>query len=530
GAIVGYQADKYYFQSRYDGVAQSMGLESPIEFSQEAESWLLDTTRGGETAAAWHATARQKSGVSAADMTNLVSQYLAEADQALNRQADKSLAAVRQALKQELEKGAEPNLATMMRIIATVEGVEAESLAGLLRELAGESVALDASVRKLVANGVISRFIAGETQVSANAAVRGIEDTAIALGQEVYMMAMPETNKAQLAAVRRALIDLRGQPGVNGLRDRLLMVEKALAAVAAVTAGKMGQLDATIGQQVKAEVARLAKTDADGMLTIGEDLSRNIHGVKTGHVETTQLEGIDMANPMVFEVSAPVDQKLSATDVSQAKLPKQVRARQYDGTIDTLIQVPTAKTSIVTGLMQLIPSRRMHTLVMRSNPMGYLRSILNSLGVESSTMAQMLGQGSSPVVQAYLKYAATPASRKAERDFVKTMLRALKAQGMAVQTDAAAMDFENSVAAFSELVQSMKALSPGLVTGNWTQQTASRSLAGKTIHIPGVLLQIGGKGALGAYFDILNELPAKINENVLENQRRRLFRSTSVAA
>ncbi|MEW6517773.1 MAG: hypothetical protein AB1439_12820, partial [candidate division FCPU426 bacterium] len=65
--------------------------------------------------------------------------------------------------------------------------------------------------------------------------------------------------------------------------------------------------------------------------------------------------------------------------------------------------------------------------------------------------------------------------------------------------------------------------------GEW-ERTARESLAGRTIYAPGILLEVGGKGALGAYYDLLHRLPAKVDENALEQQRRRLFRSTSVAA
>ena len=228
-------------------------------------------------------------------------------------------------------------------------------------------------------------------------------------------------------------------------------------------------------------------------------------------------------------MSAPAEQTLRAADVTQAQLPENVVARAYAGEVEQVAAVPRPRMTVLASLMRILPSRRMHVLAMRADPMGYWQSVVSGMGLDATPFGALLQRGDSPVVQAYLRYAAKPDSRKAERDLVKTMLRALKAQGEKAQTPAELAALELAVGTFSDLAKALGALTPSLVMGEW-DQAARAGLSGRAIHVPGVLLEIGGKGALGAYYDLLHRLPAKIDENVLEQQRRRLFRSTAVAA
>ncbi|MEW6517769.1 MAG: hypothetical protein AB1439_12800, partial [candidate division FCPU426 bacterium] len=433
GAIAGYQAEQYYQASRWDGVAQTFGLPS-LAAPAEAEAPAVDNLLAGELTAAWHQATRQKVGVTAMELTGLVDEYLREAASAQNLAADQSLQALKDALVQELEQGAEPSLATVMRIASQLQGVAPGSLAAVLRELTREGQQLEASRRQLVANGVVSRLIAGEQAISANAAARRVETVAAVAGQEVYVQSMPAANQAQLAAVQQALAGLRGRRGVEGLVSRLELAERVLTAIRGTATGTLGLMEQADGLALRGELARQARAEQAEVFTIGEDLSRNIIGVKTGRVTTLQLQGVDLANPQVYEVSAPVKQALEAADVLKTELPENVVARAYTGEIEQMTAVPRPRLTVLTRLMHLIPSRRMQMLAMQADPMGYWQSVVGGLGLSETAFGALLQRGDSPIVQAYLRYAARPESRKAERDLMKAMLRALKAEGEKAQT------------------------------------------------------------------------------------------------
>lgn len=398
----------------------------------------------------------------------------------------------------------------------------------MLRALAAESVELSPELSALVRRGIVSRLIAGEAEIKAGAALRSAEAGTARAGRAVYVQALPAAYQEQLAAVRAALQALAGRPDSAGLIQRLALVEQALSAVQGTPAGKLGLLAGSVGQQVEAELARQARGEQARLLPIGEDLSRNVIGVRTGRVRTVTVDGVELAQPQVYEVSAPAAQAVQIQDVLSGTLPQNVAAKDYAGEIERLLTVPRPRAGVLARLAQWLPTRRMHQLALRSDPMGYLAGVLAGLNAERSSLGQLLLQTDSPLVQAYLRYAAQPASRKAERDFVKAMLRAVKAQAQAPGLEAQA-GTAASLALFSELAGAMKCLSPGVAIGVWDRQ-APAGLADRAILLPGVLLELGGKGALGAYYDLLHAQPAKLDENALEKMRRRLFRSTTVAA
>ncbi|MEW6517772.1 MAG: hypothetical protein AB1439_12815, partial [candidate division FCPU426 bacterium] len=433
GAIVGYEAEQYYQAGRWDGVAETFGL-TPSLIDAEAEAPGVVNLQRGVPASEWHQATRQKVGVTAMELTGLVDDYLREAAQVRNLGADKSLQALKEALGRELEQGAEPNLATVMRIASGLQGVSPGSLAGVLRELTREGQELSGEARQLVANGVVGRLITGEQVAAGRAGSRGVETAVAVAGQEVYVQSMPAANRAQLAAVREALSGLRGQSGVEGLISRLELAERVLTAISGVSPGRLGLLDEATGLALRGEVGQQARSEQAELLMIGEDLSRNVHGVKTGRVTTVEMEGVELANPQVFEVSAPVQQALEAADILKAELPENVVARVYGGEVEQMMPAPKARLGLMARLMRLMPSRRMQQMAMRLDPMGYWQSVVGGLGLSETAFGALLQRGDSPIVQAYLRYAARPESRKAERDLMKAMLRALKAEGEKAQT------------------------------------------------------------------------------------------------
>jgi hypothetical protein len=414
-------------------------------------------------------------------------------------------------------------------VLNGLAGVDAATEAGLLQAAVGEALELEGIGREVVTQAAAGLVIKGTAEVKPGAWLRSVETAALVAGQEVYVQSLPRANQALQAAVSQALAALRGRRDAAGLISRLEMVQAVLANLNTAPAGHLSLLDSATAQKLRGELEVQARGETARLATIGEDLSRMIHGVATGRVQTVQVAGIELARPQVFQVSAPVNRPIGLAEVLGTTLPEELVAQPYAGEVEEVVAVPRPLRSLFVNLLPLLSSRRMHQVTMRLDPMGYLRTLAGRMETRQSALNQQLSQPASPVVQAYLRYVANSGSRNAERNFIKTMLRALKAEAGQADTQPKQMALLQSVAAFNELAQAMRALSPSTVLGAWTPEAGTR-LAGKAIYVPGVLLEVGGKGALGAYYDILHTLPAKVNENALELQRRKLFRSSAVAA
>ncbi len=528
GAIVGYQAEQYYQAGRWDSVAQTFGL-ARAQLGVEEGLAPVTSLVAGETAVDWLSAKRSKLGVGHMEFLSLVAGYLAETQAVLGKTPDRSLGQLKQAMEQELTRGAEPSLAAILRVLRNLPGMDLSSEAGLLQAAIGEALELEGTGREVVTQAAAGRVIRGAAGVKPGAWARTVETAAPIAGQEVYVQSLPKANQALQAAVAQALASLRGRREAAGLISRLEMAQAVLANLGTAPRGHLSLLDTATAQKLRGELELQARQETARVAAIGEDLSRMIHGVATGRVQTVQIGGIELAQAQVFQVSAPVNRQVALAEVLGAALPEELVAQPYAGEVEEIVAAPRPVRSLFLNLLPLLTSRRMHQVTMRVDPMGYLRALVNRMETRQSALHQQFSQPASPVVQAYLRYVANPGSRNAERNFIKTMLRALKAEAALADTQPRQMALLQSAAAFNELVAAMRALSPSAELGAWAPEAGTR-LAGKAIHVPGVLLEVGGKGALGAYYDILHTLPAKVNENALELQRRKLFRSSAVAA
>jgi hypothetical protein len=538
GEIVSYQSQKYFTETRWDSVAETFGLRS-YDVEQATEGETANNVLAGEmTTQAWHKTQRQKLGVSPTEIMSLVNRALAEANSALDLKADRSLQSAWLQVKNNHDQGAEPSIREMLNALAQVGIARAGSQAAALASLARESAAFEGDVQKLVANSIVAQMMEQVT-VAQGAENRGIATTAPVSDQEVYLMSLPGTVEQQLLGIQAAIEALQAAGIGQGLLQRLQMLEKVLRAASSKEAGEFGLLEANLGQQLRAEVEHqsgMSKSQMQ-MQTLGEDLTRTVHLVQTDKVTTTEVEGIQLANPVVYEVfeqlavdGKAVETKITAQDLAAETLPLHVTALPYRGQRVTVLQAPRARGSFLLSLMRFFRTRQVHRAAMDENPMGYLNTILGLVSVEQSRLQDIMSSDQSPIVQAYLRFVNNP-KRTTERDLVKAMVRAIKAEARAVETDSQQAALEASIAAFGEVSQAMRALTPSKSIGVWTR-AASKSLANRAIQAPGVLFETGSKGVMGALYDILKapRMPARVDENALEMQRRRHFRSVNVAA
>ncbi len=169
-----------------------------------------------------------------------------------------------------------------------------------------------------------------------------------------------------------------------------------------------------------------------------------------------------------------------------------------------------------------------------ADALGYLQSKVSELG--ESKVKQLLSVEKSPLVQAYLKYAGKPESRRLNQGFMKSIVRVLKAQtrladeleasGKVAEAAQARIEAEKSVLAFSELMGNMKVMNAQAL-GNWEKASVG---AGRVIWVPRALLVSGGAGTFGVYADTANKFPVKLDLEKLERHRRSLFKSTAQAA
>jgi hypothetical protein len=290
------------------------------------------------------------------------------------------------------------------------------------------------------------------------------------------------------------------------------------------------------GQGLLGEVGIISQGAKAELRTLGEDLTRMIHAVSTGKVKGVEADGVDMAQAQVFEMNAPLARSLSIGEVMGTKLPKDVLAKTYAGERVSEQTAPQGRfwAPVLRLLARWWSNPTVQTWALQADPLGYLQSAVGSLN--DSELKTLLTQAGSPVVQAYLRYSQKSDSRLREQAFVKSLLRALKVQAGSLAAleqsgesgealAAAQAGFENSMAVFSGLAGSLKVLN-GHMLGTWEPGTAG---AGKPVWVPNALLETGGKGAFGAYVDMLSRLAVKVDTEQLEMQRRRIFRTTEQA-
>jgi hypothetical protein len=529
GVLASQQAEKYY-----------AGLRAGTSYAAESEPAVaaVETLQGGEARSEWLAAPHAKIGIHGAELAGLAAEYLREAV-AVMGQGNAGTQELQSAWAQELSQGAEPTVATMLRAVEKARVSPNNGVAGLLQSLAQESLPLSGTKQALVGNGLAAMLVAGETAPGSSA--RGVESAGVQTGQEIYLMGMPATYGKLQAELARVRAGLAGNPAwalsATGLIARLDLLSSALQGVATARAGEMSLVAGSVGQQLLGEVGVLAQGAKAQLRTLGEDLTRVNHAVSTGKVKGVETDGVAMAQVQVFEVNAPVARSLTLGDVMGAKLPKDITAKTYAGERVSEQAAPAGR--VWAPLLRLAAgvwsNPTLQGWALQADPLGYLQRAVGSLN--DSELRTLLTQNTSPVVQAYLRYSQKPDSRLREQAFVKALLRALKAEAgnlaaleatgeSSAALTAAQTGFENSMAAFSNLAGSLKVLH-AQVLGTWEPGTAG---AGKKVWVPNALLETGGKGAFGAYVDMLSHLAVKVDTTQLEQHRRRMFRSTAQAA
>jgi hypothetical protein len=522
GAIVSYQSGRYFSAIRWDNWAGRSNLAE----TAGAEGQLAANLTGGEKAADWFAGVRAKQGICSAEIVNLATQYLGEARALLGQPRDESMALVMQAWQRELDEGAKPSLATLMRVLGSLPGTSlpAGSEAALWRDLVKNKAGISAETTALVLNVTLRRLIGGQEPLGAGAAQRGLEKVPAGGQQEIYVSPIPGVIVRELtASLNTAMEQLRARPEASGLVQRLTMLQQLLA----------GRLSMTDRPQLKAEVARLA-TRAAAKMDLGEDLKDAVCAVATDRVQTVVLNGYEFAQPLIYEVSAPEKQVPALAELLQGTLPERILAKTYAGEVEERVKAPWhAWGAMVVGVSSFLPLPAFHRLALRLDPMGYLQSQTAKAKLPENSLAEWLKNSDSPIVQNYLRWAVNPKSLHLEREFIKAVLRAEKKLAARSENGApeARQDLVYSVALLSAFAKNMRALIPGVRVGTWNTG-AGEVLVGKDVFMPGILTLPGAKGAMGVHYDIFKgpDFPAKVDENAFELNRRRLFHSTSQAA
>ncbi len=520
GVIAGQQANNYY-----------SGLRKDVDYSAEAvvAEKTVDTLQGGQTSDEWLAGKHEKVGIESASVVALAQAYLQEAQAVQKQSGENAKSLARKALAQELAKGAEPSLSALLQVVESLPGEQAN----VYRALALEAEKLEKAKRDIVVQKLMQTLIAEDTPGNA---LRGVEAHVMQTGQTVYVMGMPQTYQALLKQVTEQKDALGNQAGLQGLVDRLTTLEAALKQLAQTPAGQMLALEGNLGAALVGESARQTRTWGSQLLTLGEDLTRVNHAVATGKVSTVTVDGIDLAQTQVYEVNAPMGKEVTVAAVMEAKLPKEMQAKVYAGEREAVVRAPKAGVlgTVAGSVARVLNTTSAQRWALQSDPLGYLQR--GAATLNESTLQRLLQDEGSPVAQAFLRYAEKPSSRTREQAFVKSMLRALKVEAKQVEalekagqvTEAmqAQARFETSMVAFSELAGTLKVLN-AQVLGSWE---TVQGKAGKTIYVPNALLVTGGKGAFGAYVDMLSKLATKVDTEQLEKHRRRMFRSAAQAA
>jgi hypothetical protein len=540
-ALAENEAEVYFSQAGTTAPVRAQSPEPSAEFA------------AGQPLAEWYLGVHKPVALSPAEIGRLLGQYLQEA--ATLTSADASLSAIHRQVGQKIEKGAAPALATVMGTLENAS-LPAGSLAAMWQALARETEILggqDADTKQaLIKCGVLNELLrpAGQPGSAGREPVSLPEQRS----EQISLLAMPRTYQLQMALVQNALAQLSNQPGATGLVNRLRNLQALLKEAAGwKTPGEAKRLSPAAGAFLLGELAYTSSTAGAVLMPLGEDFSQNMHGAASGRVETASVNGLDMARPLIYEISAPLSWVPDADTLTRLQLPEAVKAAHYNGAVEKQLAWPRAwggplVTAIMGGASRL-PWRRGQWLGLRQAARARLESAWGFLSPEAQTseLGQLFFQTGqpvmdSPVLQAYLRFAAQPENPALELGFVKSVLRALKNQDRRAENDPQKFRaLEYSLEAFSELAGHFPALRPTAI-GHWhrlarqpqgAQVWAPECLAGDLLGALESFRQHQGyHGPAGAYEDLLNLFPDSVDlePTKLERMRRKLFYSAANAA
>jgi hypothetical protein len=534
GAILMHQTDKYYAGQRWNPLAEWLKSENPFRSEETLEQdFDLRSIQEGQLARDWYRGGHESVALNPAEISGLAMVYLREAAAVLHESPALGRTVIATQVQEQLRAGGQPTLTTVVDAMTVAKPGFVDYEAGWFKALARECQRLDPAKRKLVANSLMSLFVRQNLALStaqrdAEPAVKGI--------REVRLMAMPRVNRKLAGAIDTTLEKLAGKSGAQGLVDRLKKIKQALQAVQGLGTGTLGRIDPAGGAVLLAELARFHEQNAADLLPLGEDVDRDIHAACTGHVQTMEVDGFAMANPMIFEISVPTRQVLKMEDVTAPRLPGGMLARRYNGEVQPRINAPFGLGMIgqaaLFTLIRIWPLRRSHAVVEQQDPEAYLHWALS--GLRTNRFTQVLLDPESPLGQAYLRFAANPENQKDEREFVKAMLRMLKAEGRDVllagdqqHKKQLAAEHQVSMAAFSEVSHRLRCLD-SVVLGDWQKPPMGMKI--KRVYAPRILMIQNSRGAMGLYYDLLADMPVKVDTEALEKRRRQHFQDTEAAA
>ena len=550
GVIAEYLADEGYAGQRMDGVREALGRSRTFRRKAEKPRPTVATLSGGVLANKYYRQKHKKPvGISPVEIAILLNIYSSEVTKHLTTgriSVDESLKEVKVELEKVMAAGAQPNLATVRKVLEELpeNRVEQGSAAWRLRALAIASQGLTGKEQEIVANGIITEVILGDRSVSIGLSSRDVADTSGIEAEEVKLLDTADMSGiyAQQLQEVQAMINALQKDTVKagkakGLIERLEMVRRML---------KSSEKDA--GKKILAELARLTSVEQPQLFEIGERVTREYAAVVSGAVETVEIKGMVMANRMVYEVSMPVAdkeedriEKMELEDLLAEKLPEQVRARQYRGERKEKLKPEKRAVlfPVMLALMRvrlfIIPTRWMQKSILKNAGWRYLQKKVRAL--PESDLKKLLKGYESPIGQAYLEYSQNPDSRRLEREgFVNSMLQVLKAQRKeierlnAMKEDTKELETAHvqSMDTFIQLASQLQVLNGeriGVWVGSWHEEISKRE-----IWTPGVLLEPFGAGALGKYQDLLRKIGhVKFDDDSMEKRRRQWIRFEGMA-
>ncbi len=534
--VVEHQAQRYFQETQASQTTE--WWDRHLTFSDDEEDTLVhqDLYQPGLPADQWYRINHGKLGIHSGELVRLTNVYLQEAANLTRSSSMTGKEWLQAVLNQHLDAGAEPSLAGTLRALAQTQQLQAPSgVQNTLIALAQETATLEGSKQRMVSTALAHMLLgrADDTTTPQRPAEVSTES------QTVSLMAMPEANQQLLRSVDAALEQIKDQTSAVGLRQRLEIIKRIIKSTQGKALGEWAQLETTDAANLVGELAYLYQGTAAEISPIGEDLSKRVHGLSTGTVRGETVDEQTMAMPVVYEITAPMENALSVSTFNPQQLASDISLQAYQGAIQPII-------SDVKGIKPWLYKLAHHGAKMTSgflmprflltvDPKAYLQSSV--AGMETSgPLIQQLINAQTPLGQAYLNYALHSRQPRQERAFIKTMLRLLKREATALDVARSTQGSEQiqpqiqthtaQMAAFSELVRRMQVLE-SVEMGRWQLPTG---YADQRLFGPGVLFRGGSKAVLGAYFDLLMPLPVKVDENKLEFQRRKAFRSAASAA
>ncbi len=456
------------------------------------------------------------------DLVSIVEQELAPLKHWLNAGSEPNTLDVEALLQQQAKRGADISPVTLLHQIPELQQTMlSEGLQVIQTAL--QEAQTTALPQALIRQDSLAYLV--QHQASRSNHLRLVQQVTD-YPQQVSLLSMPQTARLLITMIdqwmTKVLVQGGVPPQVLEQVQYLTQLKIALQEMTAARPGTLIPLAPSLGHRVWDSAAEVAQEEQPELMSLGQDLNNYQYAFTNGRVNVMEIgEDAMLVSRQVVNITSldKLDSSIQALSLmeSGAVISEIYQGRENNAESpepDSFWLDPLKKTGL--HLVLLLPGAWQQP---------YLRFWLSQdpalvaevqLSSTPSPLAGLLRDHRTPLRQLYERWARTRTEDQLTA-LVRAMIRVI-----------AHLDKKQDIQASLETLSGISRL-PGMhaeMIGKWLDKESKHY----QVFVPGVLLQPGQGGALGALIDVLNPLPVQLEKQIGEHYKRRLFRDAAQAA